>query len=116
MAKPDPKKRPKLKKGDKVLQIELQTRPNEGRHMHKAKIDEVDEVKNKKVKLKKDKTIDFEENGETGINIRLLKLTPKIIKRLTESSYLCGDINNIASIGIDDSILDRWDRENESEQ
>ena len=103
--KPDKEKRPTLKAGDDVLVIDLET--------HKAKVDKVDKVTNKKVELKKDKDkFDDKGNKENDTKKRLLKLKPHHIATLTASAYING-IDSITNIDIPQAVIDRWDLENE---
>jgi hypothetical protein len=104
--------KPKLKVGDEVAVLELE-QTGEGRKRHRVKIAKVKSKNGRKVKVEDDE----DEFGEEGDNPekpkkRLLKLTAKIMKRISKSP-LIGGKGKIKSLRIDDSLLKALDSEND---
>jgi hypothetical protein len=104
-------KKPKLKKGDSVGVI-LYSDPREGkRTQHVCLIDEVNSVSGGKVKLKAHRD-DFDETGDhAGKKKRLLKLSPKLLKKIL--TPLARGKDSLVEIMIDDALIRAIDFENE---
>lgn len=95
----------KLTKGDIVLHVDINGKPENGRHQHRCIFDVVDRINGNKVKLKQSSDDNFDDNGNHGANSK--KKLYKINKDLKDLmlTNLSSDIDKIIVINIDDSLL-----------
>lgn len=113
--RPD-RKKPKLKKTDFTLVIDVRDTPatGEARLRHASKIGKIKDVVGGKISLESGTDV-FDEDGTASVKTnkkRLLRLTQAQQNSLFQSKLL-GAQNKIVNVVLDDSTLDRLDVQNE---